>query len=158
MNNFMIEHKVLYYFAYGSNMNPERMIERNVGFSQRRRAMLKGFKLKFNKVSERNPNEGFANIVHDHNELVEGVLYKIMKSDLPKLDLVEGYPSHYDRFKLGIELDNGKKVKAEVYIAQPDYVRDGMKPSRSYMEHLLAGKDIISDRYYRILGAFKTLD
>jgi len=85
----MIEHKV-YYFAYGSNMNPERMMERNVGFSQRRRAILKGLRLKFNKVSEGNHKEGFANIVHDRNELIEGVLNKIMKSDLLKLDLVEG--------------------------------------------------------------------
>jgi gamma-glutamylcyclotransferase len=51
------------YFAYGSNMDPERMRERNITFSQRICAVLKGYRLEFNRVASRNPQEGYANVV-----------------------------------------------------------------------------------------------
>jgi gamma-glutamylcyclotransferase len=73
-------------------------------------------------------------------------------------DKVEGYPSHYDRIKLKVETDEGKYTEAEVYKAQPDYIGNGLKLSKNYMKHLLAAKDIISDRYYKSLETNKTLD
>lgn len=90
------------YFAYGSNMNPERMRERNIYFSSRNHATLKGFRLEFNKVASRNSEEGYANIVLDKDGTVEGILYDITNSDLIKLDRYEGYPDHYNRVKVNI--------------------------------------------------------
>ncbi|MEM0053840.1 MAG: gamma-glutamylcyclotransferase family protein [Nitrososphaeria archaeon] len=46
-------------------------------------------KLEFNKISYRNPNEGFANIVPCKGIFVEGILYEINSSDLSKLDKYE---------------------------------------------------------------------
>ena len=149
----------VYYFAYGSNMNPERMREeRSINYSQRKHAILKGFRLAFNKVSTKNAKEGFANIVANKRETVEGVLYAITASDLLELDKIEGYPIHYDRIRLNIETDDGEHIEAEVYVAQPDYIRKGLKPSRDYMKHLLAAKDIISNKYYESLKTIETLD
>ena len=139
-------------------MNPERMRKRGINYSQRKNSILKGFRLKFNKISGKNPKEGFANIVRNQNEIVEGVLYEISGHDLSRLDTVEGYPSHYDRIKLKVETDNRKYVEAEVYIAQPDYTKQGLKPSKNYMKNLLAAKDTISEHYYKYLEAHKTLD
>lgn len=73
------------YFAYGSNMNPERMKEREINFSEREHAILKGWKLKFNKVALRNPNEGYANIEEDNESVVEGILYTIQDADIKNL-------------------------------------------------------------------------
>lgn len=151
-------HDRIYYFAYGSNMNPERMIERKIVHSQRKHAILKGFRLVFNKKSGRNPKEGFANIVVDKNGIVEGVLYEIAASDLSKLDRMEGYPIQYDRIELKVETDDGKNIEAEVYEAQPDYIKNGLKPSKNYMKHLLAVRNIISNQYYKSLETFETLD
>ena len=102
----------LKYFAYGSNMDPERMRRRGIKFSRREHAVLEGFRLEFNKVSSRNPREGYANIVKDPEGIVEGILYEIEESDLSKLDKFEGYPLHYRRTRIYVKLDNGDKVEA----------------------------------------------
>lgn len=85
----------IYYFAYGSNMDPCRMIKRSLCSSRREHAILEGWKLVFNKVSRRNQNEDFANIEREEGSIVEGILYEIECSDLEKLDRHEGYPEHY---------------------------------------------------------------
>lgn len=130
------------------------MRERNINFSLRKRAILRYFRLEFNKIASRNPKEGYANIVPDQNEEVEGVLYEITEQDLSKLDRREGYPKHYDKIILKVGLDDGQEVEAVVYIAQPSKVANGLKPSGTYMKHLLAAKDILSENYCRKLKAF----
>ena len=150
--------KITKYFAYGSNMAPERMTERGITFSQRKHAMLMDYRLEFNKVAFGRPEEGYANIVQFENGIVEGVLYDIQNSDLSKLDRYEGYPDHYHRVKVKVRLDDRQEVDALAYIAQPDKVRDGLKPSREYLDHLLAARDILSESYNRKLEAWQTLD
>ena len=146
------------YFAYGSNMDPEQMKERKVNFSKRERAILKGWRLEFNKVASRNPKEGYANIVPDVEGVVEGVLYEIQDSDLKKLDECEGYPNHYYKIKVKVELDNGQKVEAITYIAQADKVKSGLKPTKEYLNHLLKGCDVLSEDYCKKLKEWETLD
>jgi len=146
------------YFAYGSNMDPERMRSRGIRFSKRVHAVLRGYILRFNKVSSRNPREGYANIVPHKGGIVEGIRYEIPDEDIYKLDKFEGYPYHYNRIEVDVELDDGRRVRAVTYIAQPDKVREGLKPSRGYLKHLLAGKDILSESYYEMLKSWPTLD
>ena len=146
------------YFAYGSNMDPDRMRERGVNFLKREHAILEGWRLEFNKVSSRNPEEGYANIVKDENSVVEGILYEIDDLDLKILDRYEGYPSHYERIKVVVRMDNGENVEAVTYIAKPDKVKDGLKPSREYLNHLLKGCDLLSEEYCRKLRKWETLD
>lgn len=146
------------YFAYGSNMDAERMRKRGVNFSQRIHAILKGYSLRFNKMTSRNLKEGYANIIPDKKGIVEGVLYNISDSDLSKLDEYEGYPNHYDRIKVKVQLDDGEEVETVTYIAQSNKVREGLKPSRAYLNYLLAAKDILSESYYRILESWETMD
>ena len=143
------------YFAYGSNMDAERMRERGIRFSQRTHGILKGYRLEFNKIASRNPQEGYANVVRFENGIVEGVLYEIPDSDLSKLDMFEGYPDHYDRLMIKVQLDDGQKLEAIIYIAQPDQIAEGLKPSRDYLNHLLAAKDLLSESYRRKLEACK---
>ena len=146
------------YFAYGSNMNPKRMQERGIKFSRREDAILEGWRLEFNKVASRNPKEGYANIEPDKETVVEGILYEIQNSDLEKLDIREGYPRHYNREKVKVKLDNGEEIETITYIAQLDKVRDGLKPSKRYLNHLLRGCDLLSKEYCEKLGRWETLD
>jgi len=134
------------------------MRERGVNFSKREHAILEGWRLDFNKVSSRNPEEGYANIVKSENNIVEGVLYEIPDSDLKTLDRYEGYPSHYGRIKIIVIMDNGEKVEAVTYVAKPDKVKDGLKPSREYLCHLLKGCDLLSEEYCKKLREWKTSD
>jgi len=159
--------KNIYYFAYGSNMNPSEMERVKVRFSQRIPAILKGYGLRFNKVARRHSKEGYANIIPNDNEIVEGALYKIVEADLPRLDEKEGYYpdyppddpiQHYIRTKVVVVLGDDQKVKATSYIANPDKIKEGLLPRKSYLRHLLAAKDILSESYYKRLESWKTLD
>ncbi|MFH8086652.1 MAG: gamma-glutamylcyclotransferase family protein [Candidatus Aenigmatarchaeota archaeon] len=146
------------YFAYGSNMNPERMRNRRVKFLKREHAILKGYKLVFNKISTKNPMEGYANIIEDDKEVVEGVLYEMKEDELKNLDEFEGYPNHYTRKKVNVILENGQTVEAITYIAKPDKTREGLKPSKEYLKHLLKGCDLLSKEYCEKLRKVETLD
>lgn len=156
MTQTNVDEKV-YYFAYGSNMNPERMKERGAHFTHRHKHTLRGYCLKFNKVSSIGSGHGCANIVADENGIVEGVVYKITVQGLYNLDKVEGYPVHYNRVRLIIDLD-GSQETVKTYIAQPDKTKEGLRPSKSYMEHLLRAKDYMSGEYYGYLQNIKTID
>ncbi len=145
------------YFAYGSNMNPERMKERGVKYYSRERAILRGWKLEFNKVALGNPRKGYANIVKDENGIVEGCLYELEEDDLNKLDIYEGVPRHYRRTEVEVETCKGK-IKAITYIAHPNKVKDGLKPTKDYLSHLLSGSDCLSADYIEKLKAIETLD
>ncbi len=117
------------YFAYGSNMDPERICKRlskPIETLGREHAILRGYRLEFNKISSNNPEEGYANIVPDEDSLVEGILYKVTEEDIKKLDYYEGYFEHYYKENVKVVLDNGDEVEAITYIAQPDKVRDGL--------------------------------
>jgi len=147
----------MYYFAYGSNMNSERMKQRRVDFLSKKSAKLNGYRLVFNKVATRNPKEGYANIIPDKDGVVEGVLYEINNSDIEKLDKCEVYPKHYGRDEVAVWSDE-KKVVAVTYIAQKDKMKEGLLPSKDYMQNLLSGKDMISKPYYERLKSWPTLD
>ena len=146
------------YFAYGSNMDAQRMNKRNVSFYKRRAGHLSGYRLEFNKVAN-NTRKGYANIVPDDSSLVEGALYDIDAVSLPKLDRCEGYPEHYLKIPEKIVLpSDGQEICAITYIANPDKTRDGLKPSKEYLSHLLAGKDILSASYFEWLQGIETMD
>jgi len=149
------------YFAYGSNMDVRRMKERKITFSdaERRAAHLSGYHLEFNKVANDNPLEGYANIVPDNDGLVEGVLYDIDAASLPILDDKEKYPKHYLKIPIKVLLpSDGQEVCAITYIANPDKIRSGLKPTKEYLGHLLEGKDILSEGCFNWLKRTDTLD
>jgi len=137
------------YFAYGSNMNPERMRKRMGYLPPSRKAVLQDYSLIFNKISRKNPNEGVANIIPLAGSFVSGLLYEVTDQDLAKLDEYEGVPTNYIRHIVKIECE-GELMNALTYIAVR--VKDGLKPSRDYLNHLLAAKEYLSEDYYQQLA------
>jgi cation transport regulator ChaC len=148
----------MYYFAYGSNMDPERMRERLGRQPDRKAATLADWMLKFNKITSRNPQEGYANIGTQDGEKVEGILYDITTEELRKMDLREGYPIHYNRINIVVRTEDDKEIEVITYIAQPSKVREGLRPSREYLNHLLAARELLSLNYIRKLEAIRTID
>lgn len=144
------------YFAYGSNMNPDRMRGRGVAFSQRRRAKLPGYKLVFNVLEERNTRIGYANIVSQDGDVTEGVLYEIPQSDFLKLDSAEDAPECYQRCKVRVTLDHEGEIEAMTYVGR----RTGshLLPTKEYLDHLLVGSRLLSVEYQRWLRTIKTAD
>jgi gamma-glutamylcyclotransferase (GGCT)/AIG2-like uncharacterized protein YtfP len=145
--------RAMKYFAYGSNCNPAVMKRKGVGFTSRQRAVLRGFRLLFNKRAMRSslPKDiGFANINEDADGTVEGILYEIVDDDLERLDESERYPDHYDRIDVTVESDDGHH-RCCTYRAQPDKVCAGLRPSRNYLNHILAAGDFLSRQYHEAL-------
>eukprot|EP01117_Protostelium_nocturnum_P002022 TRINITY_DN12677_c0_g1_i1.p1 TRINITY_DN12677_c0_g1~~TRINITY_DN12677_c0_g1_i1.p1 ORF type:complete len:190 (+),score=52.73 TRINITY_DN12677_c0_g1_i1:35-604(+) len=98
-----------WYFAYGSNMNPQRMIDRKVPFSARYRAVLNNHQLYFNKTSDFDPKEriGFANVEAESGKETEGVLYRVLTMQgILNLDVFEGTPTVYRREKVWVRVFN----------------------------------------------------
>jgi len=144
------------YFAYGSNMDPDRMHKRGVAFASRRSGILKDHTLVFNKTSS-NALLGYANIVPEAGSRVEGIVYALHDADIHKLDAYEDYPVQYGRIPMEIFLEDGAKVICFVYVARSDRVKEGLKPSASYLAHLLKGRDCLSEAYFNQLLGVQTL-
>ncbi|MEM3399905.1 MAG: gamma-glutamylcyclotransferase family protein [Candidatus Micrarchaeia archaeon] len=126
------------YFAYGSNMDRDRMLKRGVKIFSESIGYIKMWKLVFNKKAP-NKGEGYANIVPNKNSKVYGVIYEIEETDILKLDEYEGYPTHYDRQAITVIRSDGTEIKAQVYIAKNDMTDTNLKPSKSYMQYILNG-------------------
>lgn len=143
------------YFAYGSNMNEGRLRERlsrsGQDLLERRCAALEGYRLAFDKVSSQQGWVGFANIVPCPDGRVEGTLNAMRPAALDALDAIELVPHHYHRRRVLVRDATGVILPALTYVAHPDMVRANLKPTRDYIDHLLAGGDILPGEYLELL-------
>ena len=146
----------VWYFAYGSNMSPARMEARVGGWHARMPGRLPGFRLAFNKRASGEEGAAHANIVPDAGGVVEGVLYRLDEAALEVLDRYEGHPEHYGREEMEVRCGDGT-VRAWAYVATPAWTEEGLRPTREYLDHLLAGRDCLSDDYWRMLRETPTL-
>lgn len=143
------------YFAYGSNMDFNRLEEREVYFELIGLGILEDYTLKFNKIASKRSGVGFANIVKQKGSRVEGLLFSI--ANIEQLDRFEGYPTHYKKEILKIQHANNV-FDATVYVAADDWVSDDLKPERAYLNRLLAANDFLSEAYFDFLKSTKTID
>lgn len=142
------------YFAFGSNMNPERMRQRKAFFTARVGAKLPDYKMSF---SFRGPSGcGGGNITPEKGSLVFGALYSLEDGGLDKLDVFE-MVAHgcYRREKVTVEALDGETTEATTYIVTEEFYQEGLVPRRDYLHHCLAGKDVLPDDYYAFLESFK---
>jgi hypothetical protein len=139
---------VSYYFAYGSNMNSDRMAARDLQVLSSCSGWLEGFGLRFNKRSLREETLAFANVVYAPSERVEGVLYHLATpTEIIKLDRHEGAPVRYSRELFRVQT-TASVIPAWTYIANPAVIDNSIKPARWYVEHLLAGKAYLTSEYW----------
>jgi gamma-glutamylcyclotransferase len=136
----------VWYFAYGSNMNLQRMMDRSAYFTQRKRGILHGHRLVFNKISGTYPGHGVANVVAERGYDVVGVLYEVDRPGIEALDGHEGVRGgHYIRTEMLVQLNDGTSVNAFVYVAHPNKVEDGLTPHDDYFYHLEQGLDLLGE-------------
>lgn len=146
------------YFAYGSNMNENRMIQRGLKPKSKEAAYIEEFEFKINKKSYKNPKIGYANIMPKKGSIVEGIVYDVSENDIKKLDKFEGYPKHYYRDYLDVKLKNGDIVKAYVYIAKGEWISvEELKTTNKYKENILKGREMLSNNYYEFLNESITI-
>ena len=152
-----------WYFAYGSNMNAVRLFEERlkpegVARGERVAGRLDGWRLAFNKRARTPPGAGAGNIVPAAGELVHGTLNLLPAKGFEILDRYEGVAGgHYERRIVPVvRADTGATIEAVTYVAL--LVGDELRPTRAYLGHLLAGRDLLPDDYCARLGATPTID
>lgn len=146
------------YFAYGSNMNMERLRERlgreGHQLLGRRRATLHDYRLVFNKRSSFEAGVGYANIEWSGAGLVEGTLNDMSEEALALLDRIELVPDHYRRALVHVhDWESKSAVRAWTYLAQPAMLCPKVRPTRDYIGHLLEARDVLPDHYLGSLAA-----
>ena len=147
----------MYYFAYGSNMNPDRVAARGLAVVSVASAALDGVALAFNKRS-RDHRGGHANIVYAPSGCVEGVLYGLRDADqIQRMDRFEKTPINYSRERVVVRTAAGPQA-AWTYVANRAVIIEGLKPARAYLNHLLAGRAYLSPEYYEWLAGSTCTD
>jgi gamma-glutamylcyclotransferase len=154
---------VIWYFAYGSNMNVLRLAEarlrpRGITLSERVCGRLDGWRLAFNKAARKPLGSGAGNIVAAPGQSVFGTLNAMAPEGLSVLDEWEGVAGgHYKRLTVpAVRTDSGETVDAVTYVALKE--GEGLRPTRAYLAHLLAGRDLLPADYCRLLEATPTFD
>ncbi len=153
----------MWYFAYGSNMNPARLIDgrlkpEGVAMTQRLGGRLEGWRLAFNKRARMPPGSGAGNIVPTAGAMVHGTLNALPPEGFDVLDVWEGVAGgHYERRIVPVvRADTGVTVEAITYVAL--LTGEGLRPTREYLGHLLAGRDLLPSDYWEWLKATPTFD
>ena len=152
-----------WYFAYGSNLNPARLVDdrlkpKGVALGLRVGGRLDGWRLTFDKIARAPKGAGAGNIVVAPGNVVHGTLNEMPLAGLDVLDVWEGVAGgHYERRTVPVvRADTGDTVDAVTYVAV--LVGEALRPTRDYLGHLLAGRDLLPEKYWEWLKATPTFD
>lgn len=99
------------YVAYGSNLNIRQMKYRCPGAKLYGTGEIENYELQFKGHSD----SAFATIAPKEGSSVPVAVWEISEKNEQVLDRYEGYPSHYFKQDVPVQLD-GKEVNAMVYI------------------------------------------
>jgi hypothetical protein len=132
-------HDAVWYFAFGANMHDSSFRERRrMRPLDWRAGRVRGYRLRFNLEGRPKGRAAPANLCADPQAEVWGVLYKITRRDLLRLDATEGVPGpRYRPLRIDAEDVEGKPLRAVTYIAQGKET-DG-NPSLRYLTLLREG-------------------
>lgn len=130
-------------FAYGSNMNLNRLTQRVPSAVRVSNAFLPGYKLVCNKVSKKD-GSAKANIIKTGNlaELVWGVLFTIDINEKPLLDKAEGLGKGYNEDTLIFFDETNNSYTAQIYIADSKAIDDNLFPYDWYKEFIVSGANL----------------
>ena len=120
------------YVAYGSNLNFEQMKYRCPTAKLYDTGIIEGYELQF----KGEPTCAFATIAPKENASVPVAVWEIQPRDEMALDRYEGYPSHYFKQNVPVQL-GGEEVGAMVYIM--NLKRQFGMPSPHYYQTVLEG-------------------
>ena len=99
------------YVAYGSNLNIRQMKYRCPDAKLYGTGVIEDYALQFKGL----PHGAFATIAPKEGAFVPVAVWEISKQNEQALDRYEGYPSHYFKQNVSVQLD-GEEVDAMVYI------------------------------------------
>ncbi len=136
----MVDNSMFRYFGFGSNMNTTSLRAKGVEPLAARRAVLCGWRLRFNVQHFFRHEGGVGNIERsaEPDAQVLGVLYDCPDEALQPLDAMEACGHGYERITVEVEVD-GEWVPALTYVGMPEFIDDSCRPSRRYLNIVLDG-------------------
>jgi AIG2-like family len=123
-------------FTYGSNMSSKRLVERVPSARAVGVGILKGYKLRWHKISTDGSGKCDAALTGALDAEIYGVLYKIALAEKSKLDKAEGLGKGYEERNVVIDC-KGVPVTAQMYYATK--IDPSLKPWSWYKEYVVAG-------------------
>jgi gamma-glutamylcyclotransferase len=144
------------YFAYGSNLWIDQMIERTgpirQGAERPRIARLPDYRLVFNMRGD--DGQVFANLMRPGNGVL-GVVYYCSPETLQTMD---AYEKGYERRQVRVELANDAELNAVTYFAETARIGNCSRPSAEYLQKILRGarQHGLPDAYIRKIETMAT--
>ena len=138
------------YLAYGMNTNIDQMAGRCPGSISIGRVDIPDYRLVF---------RGVADIEEHPGSVLQTVLWDITPACEAALDILEGYPTFYDKKYIHVEI-NGKFYKAMIYQMVGDRL-DYSTPSSYYQNMLEEGYQdhgLTLDQIYGAEGFYENED
>lgn len=162
----MATSKKMFYFAYGSNMNPQIMKERCPPNSYKLigSGRVRNHRLRFSRLS-RKWQGGVADITEDPNFVVWGMVYEITEECLKCLNRYEGLGKAYEHYYVRVLLrDQDKEILALTYRVINPSDKD-IPPSNQYLQTMIEGAKYfeegtlaVKEIYIRFLESLTKLD
>jgi gamma-glutamylcyclotransferase (GGCT)/AIG2-like uncharacterized protein YtfP len=137
---------MVYYFAYGSNLDWEQMKDRCPSVSFMGKALLDNYELAFTRRSSKREC-GVADIIESKGAIVWGVVYTLNEDELKILDEYEGFHpekknSAYIRREVIVFVDGDKSnpITSFTYQVQ-EPSEDHIPPSSDYLDQIISGAE-----------------
>lgn len=123
------------YIAYGSNLNVGQMGHRCPDAEVVGTGMIRDYRLEFKALG----SNAFATIEPCEGESAPVAVWQISRRDEMALDCYEGYPTHYGREWMDVQMDGeeGETITGLVYVMNPRAV--SCLPSQGYYDAVLSG-------------------
>lgn len=115
------------YFAYGMNTNLDQMARRCPTAASLGPAWIDDYEFVFRT---------HADIAKSPGSICYGVLWDISKADLKALDMLEGYPYYYKRFRVRVNLGDHFVYALTYQMNDQTYIQE---PGCSYLEMVTEG-------------------
>ncbi len=128
------------YFGFGSNLNNTLLLAKGVEPLASRRAILHGWRLRFNVQHFFRHEGGVGNIEPSEvlGDRVLGMLYDCPDEALAPLDAMEAFGYGYDRINIEVEA-GGERIPALTYVGMPEFIDDDCLPGRRYLNIMIDG-------------------
>lgn len=149
--------EIILHFGYGSNLNINFMRKYCPSTQFFMKAILPNFFIEFPYYSK-NLKGGISSIIENPGEYVQGILYKIPKKEMEKLDIEESVPEGlYKRETFMVFGEDGKWYKADLYRVVDTSQR--FPPSIKYLEIMIDGakEEKLDPAYIKKLESLKNL-
>lgn len=145
----------IYYFAFGANLSPHILKQRNMTVYQSIDYALEDAALRFTQ-SGFYKDHGFASADHAPGEKVYGRLYLIKQSDAARMDYYEGVP-----FLKAHDKVLGEYNGLPFYYYRARTITQDLKPTQEYLDYLTNAyheMDIVPKSYTKAMEATEVLN